>query len=286
MTKSRKKKRNKYQENRIRVLKAKIRKSWPILAAFAGFCLILLLSAGVSRLYYALQDVPWLKVEEIEITGLKKLERTQVLNSMGVSRGECILNLRMGPIADRIKTLPTVKSVSVRLDLPARIVVDIAEKEPLALVKGGDFYLMDENGILFERGLPEANRQLPLITGMCGPKFKEGDSIPSQHLGRVKEVIAALNDSRDWLPASSMRECQWNPSGFTLILGERGVPVEVGQEDFPRKIARLKQIIATLDERRWTELVTRIDLDYPGKAYLGGNFPVPKAAPGQGKQAS
>lgn len=287
MTKSRKKKRNRYQESRIRVLKRKIRKSLPILAIFAGFCLILLLSAGLSRLYYALQDAPWLKVEEIEIAGLKKLERTHVLDKMGVSRGECILNLRMGLIADRIKEVPAVKSASVRLDMPGRIVVEIAEKEPLALMKGGEvYYLMDENGALFERGLPEANPNLPIITGMCSPRLKEGDTIPGHHLGRVKELVSALNDSRNWLPPSSVGECKWSPSGFTLVLGERGVPVEVGQDGFFRKIARLKQIIAMLDERRWTELVTRIDLDYSGKAYLGGNFPVPKPVPGQVKQAS
>jgi len=287
MTKSRKKKRNKYQENRIRVLKQKIRRSLPILAIFVGFCLILLLSAGLSRLYYALQDAPWLKVEEIEIAGLKKVERTQVLDTIGVSRGECILNLRMGLIAERIKKIPAIKSASVRLDMPGRIVVEIVEKEPLALMKGGEsYFLIDENGTLFERGLPESSRNVPIITGMCNPRLKEGDAIPGHNLSRVKELVSALNESRSWLPPSSVGECKWSLSGFTLILGERGVPVEVGQDGFFRKIARLKQIIATLDERRWTELVTSIDLDYSGKAYLGGNFPGPKPVAAQGKQAS
>ncbi len=287
MTKSRKKKRNKYQENRIKVLKKRIRKSLPIMAIFAGFCLILFLSAGLSRLYYALQDMPWLKVEEIEIAGLKKVERTRVLDTMGVSRGECILNLRMGLIADRIKQIPAVKSASVRLDMPGRIVVEIVEAEPLALMKGGEsYYLMDENGTLFDRSLPETSRNLPIITGMCSPRLKEGDTIPGHNLSRVKELVSALNESRSWLPPSSVGECKWSLSGFTLVLGERGVPVEVGQESFFKKIARLKQIIATLDERRWTELVTSIDLDYSGKAYLGGTFPGPKPVAGQEKQSS
>ncbi|MFZ2446763.1 MAG: cell division protein FtsQ/DivIB [Syntrophobacteraceae bacterium] len=286
MTKSRKKKRNQYRENRIRILKRKIRGVWPILAICGGFCLVLFLSAGLSRLYHSLLDAPWLKVEEIEIAGLKSLERTKILDSMGVSRGECILNLRMGPVAERLKALPTVKSASVRLDLPGRIVVEIAEKEPLALVKGNDFYLMDENGMLIARALPEENRRLVLITGLCGPKLKEGDSIPARHLGRVKEVISALNEARHWLPASSVKECRWDPGGVTLVLGERGVPVEIGQENVSRKLARLKKVIATLDERQWRELVTRIDLDYPDRAYLDGRFPVPRTVPGQGKQAS
>jgi len=270
----------------MRALKGKIRNSWPILATFVGFCLILILGAGLTRLYYTLLDAPWLKVEEIEIAGLKKLDRTQVLDTMGVARGECILNLRLGPVVERLKAIPTVKSASVRLDLPGRIVVEISEREPLAVLGGGDLYLVDEDGLLFARSLPEDNRHLPLITGICGPNVKEGDFVPAQHLKRVKELIAALHGARNWLAASSTLECQWNPGGFTLVLGERGVPVDVGQDNFSRKLARLKEVVGVLNQRQWTELVTRIDLDYPGKAYLDGQFPVPKSAQGQGKQAS
>lgn len=269
----------------MRALKGKIRVCCPILGIFIGFCLIVIIGAGFSRLYYTLLDAPWLKVEEIETAGLKKLDRVQVLNAMGVARGECILNLRLGPIVERLREIPAVKSASVHLDLPGRLVVDISEREPLAVLGGGDLYLVDDDGLLFARSRPEDNRYLPLITGICGPNVKEGDFIPAQHLSRVKELIAALHGTRGWLAATSTIECQWNPGGFTLVMGERGVPVEVGQDKFSQKLARLKEVVGVLKQRQWTELVTRIDLDYPSKAYLDGQFPVPKPAQGQGKQA-
>ena len=75
-------------------------------------------------------------------------------------------------------------------------------------------------------------------------------------------------------------ECQWSAAGFVLVLGERGVPVEIGREEFEQKLSRLRQVIDTLRERQWAESVTRIDLDYPGRAYLEGQFPIPKQVPG------
>jgi cell division septal protein FtsQ len=200
---------------------------------------------------------------------------------MGIRKGECILNLRMGPVAERLRMLPIVKAASVRLDLPSRVVAEITEREPLAMVKGNDFYLIDADGILFARTVPEENRGIPLLTGICDPRLTVGDSVPARSLEQIKELVAALDKSKSWLPLNSVLECQWSSTGFVLVLGERGVPVEIGQENFERKLGRLRQIIDTLNERQWTELVTRIDLDYPGKAYLDGQFPIPKPVQGQ-----
>lgn len=252
---------------------------------FVGFCLLIFLGAGLSRLYNMLLDVPWLKVQEIEITGLKKLDRFEVLNTMGVKKGECILNLEMRILADRLRTLPTVKSAVVRLDSPSRIVAEIAEREPIALVKSGDsFLLLDRDGMLFAQTTLDETRTVPLITGLGGPNFREGGVLSNRSLAQIKELLTALENSKNWLARGSVQECRWKPNGFTLVLGERGVPVDIGKEKFERKLAKLKKVIRTLDERQWTGLVTRIDLDYPGKAYIDGQFPVSRTVQGQGKQ--
>ena len=176
---------------------------------------------------------------------------------------------------------PGVKTASVRLDMPSRIVAEITEREPLAIVKTNDFYMLDAEGFLFARAVPEENRGLRVITGLCDPGLGMGDSVPARKLEHVKELIAALDKSKSWLSPGSVIESRWSAAGFVLVLGERGVPVEIGRENFGQKLGRLRQIIDTIKERQWSELVTRIDLDYPGRAYLDGQFPVPKSIQGQ-----
>ena len=287
MIKSKKKRSNRYQESRTKRLRENFRKFRAIIGFFAGFCLLLLLGAGLSRLYHALLDVPWLKVEEIEISGIKKLDRFMVLNTIGIKKGECILNLRMGPVAERLRSLHMVKSASVRLDIPGRIVAEIAEREPIAAIQcANSRLLMDDQGILFARVVPEETLTVPIVTGICGAGLKEGSTVPFRDLGHIQELVAALEQSRNWLTSGTVRECQWNANGFTLVLGERSVPVDIGKDQFAGKLAKLRRVIKTLEERQWTELVTRIDLDYPGKAYLNGQFSIPKSAQGQGKQPS
>ncbi|SPJ14998.1 hypothetical protein SBDP2_2010003 [Syntrophobacter sp. SbD2] len=60
--------------------------------------------------------------------------------------------------------------------------------------------------------------------------------------------------------------------------------VDIGMGAFEQKMTKLRRVINTLNERDWTDLVTRIDLDYPGKAYLEGQFPVPQPGQGRAKQ--
>jgi cell division septal protein FtsQ len=248
----------------------------------------LLLSAGLSRAYVALLDAPWLRVEEIELQGLKTLGKTEVLNTMGVSKGACVLDLSMSTIASRLRGLPKVKSAAVRYETSGRIVAEISEREPLAAVKLDGFFLVDEDGKLFAKAGPDEIAGFLAIGGLAGPdmNLREGGLLPPAVLGQVRELIGALDRSSSWLPRSFITDCRWSPSGFLLALGERALPVDLGRDGFDVKLARLRTAIDTLAEGQLTDAVTRIDLDYPNRAYIEGNFPPPRPVPGAGKPSS
>jgi len=230
-------------------------------------------------------EAPWFKLEEIEITGLKKLDRPEVLNTMGLVKGQCTLNISTGSACERIRAIPAVRDASVSFESRGRIVVVIAEREPAAIVKCGDRYmLMDRDGIMFSEAAADQRGSLPLITGLCDSNLKAGDQVPTRSLGLIRQLLAAIDHSKSWLAGTAINECAWSENGFTLVLGERAVPVDIGNDAFEQKITKLRKVINTLNERDLTDLVTRIDLDYPGKAFLEGRFPVPKPAQGPAKQ--
>jgi len=285
MIKPRKKRRNRYQEGTLRRLKGYLRTFHGFFIVFALFCFVVLLAAGLSRLYHEMISAPWFKLEEIEITGIKQLDRFDILNAMGLKRGQCTLNISTEQVAERLKKLPAVREASLRIDLSGRIVVEIVEREPAAIVKCGDKNMqMDLDGILFSDATPDAKGTLPLITGLCGSNPNKGDPIAARSLEQIRELLSAIDSSKNWLSGTAIAECRWSASGFTLVFGERAVLVDIGKGAFEQKMTKLRKVINTLNERDWTDLVTRIDLDYPGKAYLEGRFPVPQPAQGRAKQ--
>ncbi len=287
MIKTMKKRKNRYQESPFRCLRGVFRAFRGFIVVFAGFCFVVLLGAGLSRLYHEMLGGPWFKLEQIEITGLKNLDRGEILNAMDLEKGQCTLNIRIAQVTERLKKLPAVRQARVRFESRGRIVAEIVEREPAAIVRcGGKDIQMDTEGILFSEAAPDEKRPLPLITGLCDSNINLGDLVPARSMGQIRELLSAIDSSRSWLAGTAISECRWNENGFTLVMGERAVPVDIGKDSFEQKIAKLRKVINTLNELDWTALVTRIDLDYPGKAYLEGQFPVTKPAHGQAKQPS
>jgi cell division septal protein FtsQ len=281
MIKPRKLKRNKYQESLRDRLKGNFRPLCDLFALFAWFCFVLTLGAGLSQLYYQIVSARWFKLEQIDVTGMKMLNRTEVLDAMGLKRGECVLDIDSQRVAGRLRKLPVVDSASVRLDWKGRLAAAIVERKSVAMVQcGGRNMLMDSKGVLFAETSPGQKNPLPLITGLCDSTVKTGDSVSEDSLHHISELLAAVSGSKSWLSSSSIDECRWTRDGFTVVLGQRAIPVNFGKEDFQRKLAKLKDVINTLNDRGWTDLVTGIDLDYPGRAYLQGQFP--GTAPVQG----
>jgi len=287
MIKPRKKRKNKYEEGTFRRLKGNLRTFHDFLIVFTLFCFVVLFAAGLSRLYHEMISAPWLKLEEIEITGIKQIDRGDILNAMGLKRGQCILNIGTEQVAERLRKLPAVREASLRLQFRGRIVVKIVEREPAAIVKCANQNMqMDLDGILFSEATPDGTGALPLLTGLCDSNPRNGDPVAARSLEQIRELLSAIDSSKSWLSGTAINECRWSENGFTLILGERAVPVDIGKGAFVQKIAKLRKVINTLNERDWTDIVTRIDLDYPGKAYLEGQFPVPQPVQVRAKQPS
>jgi cell division protein FtsQ len=269
--------RNRYRVDRAAQIRVWVFRIKVVFAFGACVPLIMLLSAALAHSYYSLLDAPWLRVDEIQILGLKHLDRKEVLNALGVPRHACVLNLKLAELAKNTETLPWTRSTVVRLDLPGRLVVELAEREPVAIVYADDFYLLDAEGKLFIKATIEQYPKLLLVTGFSGMNLKQGAYLPPEPLEPFKRLIESLTKSQNWMPLNQISECRWHKDeGYILYTTQKAIPIELGWEYYEQKLDRLQRILAVLAERQVLDVVTRIDLDYPSRAYVSGKFPVPK----------
>ena len=263
------KKRNRYRTNKPN-RRGIIRKSIKaVLGLIVVTSAMVLLSAALAHSYYALLEAEWLRVGELEISGLKHLEREQILNTLKVPRNVNVLTLKMSELAERVEALPWIKSAVVRLELPGRLVVEVIERDPIAIIEADDFLLLDKDGRLFLQASREDNPGLLLVTGFSGTNLKEGDFLPPQPMKALKRLLAALQRAQGWLPSQLITECHWrSDEGFVLLITQKAIPVELGLDDPDQTLERLQRIFAMLKERQWLDVVTRIDLNYPNRAYV------------------
>jgi len=271
------KKRNRYRPDRTK--RRKILKYW--FKVTFGFLLslgvVLFLSAALAHSYYALIEAPWFRVEEVTIIGLKHLKEDEILNALMIPPDASLLNLKSAQLAKRLEALPWLESSSVQLSLPNRIVVEVAEREPLAVIHAEDFYLIDTDGKVVSRASAEQKQSFLLLKGPSDRKLREGDALPPDALKGLKALLSALEQSEHWLPLKSLLECRWNAeTGYSLYLVRNNICIQLGWDDFKEKLSHLQRIFGVLEERQLWNSVVAIDLDYENRAYIEGLFPFSK----------
>jgi cell division protein FtsQ len=267
--------------NRYKTEKVKKRRLRGTINILLTICLMVLcvsfLSAAMAHSYYALLDSSWPEIKEIEINGINHIDRKQVLNTLAIPKGANLFTVRAAQLARQLESLPRLSSVVVHLDLTGRVVVDIIEREPIAVVHTDDFFLLDAQGKLFLEVQPSKHQELLLVTGIGDSDLNSGDLLQHEPLNALKHLLIALDKTRDWFPFKHISECHWNEvDGFTLYTTQGGIPIQLGLENYEGKLARLNRVLGVLMDRQWLDKISSIDMDYPNRAYIKGRFPIPK----------
>lgn len=238
---------------------------------------VVLLSAAFAHSYQALLKAPWFGLEAIDITGLHHVSRQEVLKALDVPCDANVLGLRMSRLARRVESIPWVKSAVVRLDLPRRMVVQVVEYNPLAIVHCNHFYLLGQDGKLFVRATPQQYPGLLSVTGFSSSEFDRDGVLAAKPLNALKRLLAALKRSRHGSLASDIAKCRWtSETGFTLYDMRDKVPIVLGRQAFTLKLERLRRIFSLLAQRHCLHTVTRIDLNHANRAYVVGRFQTDK----------
>jgi len=109
-------------------------------------------------------------VEEVFVVGRRETSRASLLEALAVSRGAAILDFDIQTARERLLALPWVQNASIERLLPDTVVVQITERQPLALWQHhGDFSLIDEDGAVILRRNLEPFSDLLVVVGEDAP---------------------------------------------------------------------------------------------------------------------
>jgi len=109
-------------------------------------------------------------VEEVFVVGRRETSRASLLEALAVSRGSAILDFDIHTARERLLALPWVQNASIERLLPDTVVVQITERQPLALWQHqGDFSLIDEDGAVILRRNLEPFSDLLVVVGEDAP---------------------------------------------------------------------------------------------------------------------
>lgn len=120
------------------------RRTNPWKATFAVVLVVGLLGAAL----WVVLGSRLLVVRHVQITGMKRLDRAEVLDAASVRLGTPLARLDTGAVGERVATVAQVRSVAVSRSWPSTLRIAITERTPrVAVAHDGRFDLVDGAGV-------------------------------------------------------------------------------------------------------------------------------------------
>ena len=238
----------------------------PAVERIAGIALIMLiLSATFIAGMMFVDRSDYFKLRSVETRSTFLDQRTLgLMNSqlLNLYKGFNIFRINLKNISDSIQRVyPDAKDISVRIALPDKLLISMKFRRPVAIVRDGKSYPVDEEGfVLPSMDASALGISLPIIEGIS-IKYDErrGKKTSSRNLQAALELVKEARRHRfmseyglDTVDASDQKEMS-----FFL---KNGVCVRIGSEDLSERLNALERTLK--DPRLLVDRIKYIDVRF------------------------
>lgn len=213
------------------------------------------------ELYGFIGKTTFLRLEKIEVTGIKKLTRDEILSAASVKLNDDLLGLRLARMGEQLTKNPWVASVRVRRTFPHSLFIDVQERQPVGVVSMGYLYYLDSRGDIFKPLQEGDSLDFPVITGLTEEDLTRDPAGTKETLKGILAVLEQLKKERSGISIADISELHYDKGfGYTIFTMNRGLPVRLGMTGFSDKLDRLAKVYAQLEPQ--IPIIEYIDLDY------------------------
>lgn len=211
-----------------------------ILLAAATFFSVLFIYA-----YNYLLSASYFEIKEISVRGVKELTEKDILAMAKIQQRSNILAVSTDVVAGRIAANPWVKHIYVGRELPDRLVLDVRERTPIALLKqAGNFYLMDGEGVVFKKLSKGDDVDLAIVTGV-----NIQAKVQSALLTEALKLLETLSTSDQHALLGTVSEMHVDEVFGLSVLTDKGLHLKLGRENFAGKLHQLQIVLSDLEMR-------------------------------------
>jgi cell division protein FtsQ len=205
--------------------------------------LVAVLCVSFIYAYSYLLSMPYFAIKEVSVRGLKELTEKDILTLAALPPQKNLLAVNTDLLVKRVSANPWVKNIYVGKELPDRLVMEVRERNPVAMVKqGSDFYFMDNEGFVFKKLGKGDEVDLPILTGIDG---KEKSKLLLSSLNLLKTMSA----SGRYNYLGSISEVNVDDIFGLSLLTDTGLYLKLGTDNYENKLNQLNVILADVEKR-------------------------------------
>jgi cell division protein FtsQ len=203
------------------------------------------LSALFIYTYSSILSAPYFEIREISVRGLKELTEKDILSMANIQPRSNILAVNTEVVAKRVSANPWIKNIYIGREMPNRLVLDVRERTPIALVRqGGNFYLMDVDGFVFKKLGKTDDVDYAIVTGV-----NIQEKVKSALLTDALKLLEMISTAEQYAFLGTVSEVNVDNVFGLSILTDKGLHLKLGRDNFAGKLRQLSVVLEDLEKR-------------------------------------
>jgi len=192
-----------------------------------------------GHLHAAVLGHPYFSVREVKVSGGEKIGGGEVLRLAGLSEGMSVWEIDPRRIEEKVRSHPWVRRVTVRRELPHRIVIEIEERAARGIAVLGRLYYVDSEGVVFKPVEEGEGVDYPFLTGLEQAGLTSHAASTRQRMQEVLRLADLLG------PGLTLSQIHFRPDGGVVLYPTSyAVALHMGWGDWQEKLQRLEQVLA------------------------------------------
>ena len=216
-----------------------------------------------------LDGVASLQITNLEYRGNDLITDAELHDITGIESVEHMTDVSLVSIDKRIRANPFIESVKVTRSFPGSIMMEIKEKEPIALLRVDQkLYCIDRFGMVLQ-SRPGRLYNLPILSGDFKGGVSIGKKAQSPYLTQGLNFLNMIMAERPELYSEISEIVAAGDDEIVAYTNKGGIPIKFGEQRFAYKIHCLDAILDKMEIENSFKNVKYIDLRYHNQVILG-----------------
>ncbi len=229
-------------EKFFRILKKTIRVAFQLLL----FSFFLFISHWI---YVHLFGDPYFRVREVEVEGGQKIPKETLLSLTVMEGMPNLFSVKLKEVVKRLESHPWIDQVRVRKVFPNKILIQIEERKPMAIIQLEELYYIDTKGEIFSPVGERDEYNYPYLTGLTRRVLEIDPAEAKRLITKALDLLRIVSQEK-LPPLEEISEIHMEKAlGIHCFTKTEGVEVKMGWEDFGEKLRRLSLIWSDLRKR-------------------------------------
>ncbi|MBW2093894.1 MAG: FtsQ-type POTRA domain-containing protein [Deltaproteobacteria bacterium] len=230
-----------------------------------GAVLVLaLISFSFLSAYHYLVTSSYLNLEQVEVKGVQKELKAQLLTMADLAPGASLLALNLRALKQRLEEHPWIRSVELERRFPHTLLIRVEKQEPRAILLRDSMYYLNRYGEPFKRVGPSEDADFPLVTGV-----QENGNGRRGELEEVARLMEGLREEKSPWSLADLSEIHIEDKDhFTLYFEHMDAGIRVSGKALRKEVQELRRVVAHLARSGRIRKVSSIDFGYTGGAVV------------------